>query len=373
MPPSHRERILTAIELREPDMVPITDLALDPPIVEQITGTKLEGFSFSGGSRGKDGWVNSKREISALVKACRKLDFDAINIEDYQLTSKNFSPQFIDQDTFIDEWGRVMKARSDTKTTWWVGGTVTDPEDLASWKPPEPTEPGRMDIFEQAIKEANGEMAVMGYVHIGFHFAWQVRGGLDKFIKDLYLNPNFARKLLDKVFDVSFELAKLMMDAGADILAIGDDYADTHGPLLGPKLFREFELPYLKTVCNEAKKRGIPVWKHSDGNLYPIIEDLIDAGISGLHPIEPPVMDIGDVKERFGDRIFIAGNVDCRHVLPYGSEEDVRKDVHRCIDAAAKGGGYILTSSNSLHSNVKVENIFAMVDEARKYGKYRKS
>ena len=60
---SHRERILTAMNLGEPDMVPITDLALDPPIIEQITGMKLEGFSFSGGSRGKDGWINSKKPI----------------------------------------------------------------------------------------------------------------------------------------------------------------------------------------------------------------------------------------------------------------------------------------------------------------------
>ena len=127
MPMSHRERILTAMDLREPDMVPITDLALDPPIVAQITGTELEGFSFSGGARGKDGWVNSKKEITAGVRAARTLDFDAINIEDYQLTSKEFSPRFIDEETYVDEWGRIMKARSDTKTTWWFGGTRGHP------------------------------------------------------------------------------------------------------------------------------------------------------------------------------------------------------------------------------------------------------
>jgi uroporphyrinogen decarboxylase len=81
-------------------------------------------------------------------------------------------------------------------------------------------------------------------------------------------------------------------------------------------------------------------------------------------------MDLKDVKEKYGDKICLAGNVDCRYVLPYGSEEDVRKDVRRCIDAAGKGGGFILASSNSLHANVKIENIYVMVDEARKYGKY---
>jgi uroporphyrinogen decarboxylase len=110
--------------------------------------------------------------------------------------------------------------------------------------------------------------------------------------------------------------------------------------------------------------------KHSDGNLYPILEDIVNTGISALHPMEPEVMDIGDVKRRYGDRICIMGNVDCKYVLPYGTEEDVRRDVRRCIDAAAEGGGFILTSSNSLHANVKPENIIIMVDEARRYGKY---
>jgi uroporphyrinogen decarboxylase len=89
-----------------------------------------------------------------------------------------------------------------------------------------------------------------------------------------------------------------------------------------------------------------------------------------LHPIEPRIMDLKDVKERYGHRICLLGSVDMRYVLPFGNEEDVRKEVRRCIDSAGKGGGYILTSSNSLHSDVKPENIFFMVDEARRYGKY---
>jgi len=81
-------------------------------------------------------------------------------------------------------------------------------------------------------------------------------------------------------------------------------------------------------------------------------------------------MDLADVKQRYGDKFFLRGNVDCMYILPYGSEEDVRKDVRRCIDAAAEGGGFILADSNSMHSNVKTENILIMMDEARKYGRY---
>ncbi|MCD6529007.1 hypothetical protein J7L06_01795 [Candidatus Bathyarchaeota archaeon] len=136
------------------------------------------------------------------------------------------------------------------------------------------------------------------------------------------------------------------------------------------KQFREFELPNIRRVVDLARKKGVPVLKHSDGNIYPILDDMIEAGIRGIHPIEPGAMDLRDVKLRYGRKICILGNVDCRYVLPFGSEEDVRRDVRRCIDAAAEGGGFILTSSNSIHANCKVENVYIMVNEARKYPLY---
>ncbi len=72
---------------------------------------------------------------------------------------------------------------------------------------------------------------------------------------------------------------------------------------------------------------------------------------------------------RYGDKICILGNVDCRCILPFGTEEEVRRDVRRCINAAAGGGGYMLASSNSIHANCKVENVYTMMDETRRYGK----
>jgi len=155
-----------------------------------------------------------------------------------------------------------------------------------------------------------------------------------------------------------------------DIIVEGDDLADSKGPIFSPKILKEFFFPYIEKFIQECDSHKIPVMKHSDGNLSPIMNDLIDLGIDGLHPIEPSVMDLAQVKQQYGNKIFLRGNVDCVHVLPYGSESEVRQDVRRCISAAAEGGGFILSDSNSLHSNVKTENIQIMVDEARKYGKY---
>jgi len=368
----HKERFLAVLERRLPDMVPITDLDIDGSIIGKITGVRVSG----GGQQsptigGKDSWRAVLGNIDAVIEAHRKLGFDAFLLTNYRLVKRGYRQEFLDDNTFVDEWGRVMKVKKETGIAWYSGGIISSEEDLEVFDPPDVGEPGREEILIHALKNAGKDLAVGGEVQTGFVISWEARGGLDRFIIDMYKNPVFTRKLMKKFADACFEFAKMMMDAGVDLLVLTDDYADNHGPIINPSLFREFELPYLKRVIDKAKKKGIPVMKHSDGNLYPILEDIIGAGISGLHPIEPGLMDIGQVKRRYGDRIFVAGNVDCKHVLPYGSEDEVRRDVRRVVDAAGKDGGLILTSSNSLHSSVKLDNIYTMVDEARICGRYK--
>jgi uroporphyrinogen-III decarboxylase len=165
-------------------------------------------------------------------------------------------------------------------------------------------------------------------------------------------------------------MMKYMIDAGVDVLFITDDYADNRLPFMSVDLFRKFELPNIRRIARLAHKRGVPILKHSDGNLEPYMEDMIRAGIDGIHPLEPGAMDLREGKALYGDRLCILGNVDCRFVLPMGSESTVRSDVRRCIESAAPGGGYVLTSSNSIHANCLVDNALTMVDEARKIGIY---
>jgi len=371
MPMSHRERFFSAVDLKEPDMVPITDMGLDSPIVEAITGKRLGGFSLVAGSE-KDPWEASIRNRIALSRACLKLGFDAIPaMSDYSLCSKKYKPSFISKNRYIDEWGRKLESRQETKTTWWVGGIVETEEDMENYVPPDPEEEGMFEMVERVLKPLRDkDAAIICQGHAGWHIAFQVRGGIDKLLIDMHLKPDLAHKFLDKVAETCLGMVKIMLDGGAEVAFITDDYADNHSPLMSMKQFREFELPNVRKVIALAEKRGVPVLKHSDGNIYPILNDMVEAGIRGIHPIEPGAMDLKDVKTRFGEKVSIVGNVDCRYVLPFGTEEDVRRDVRRCIDAAAEGGGYVLASSNSLHANCKVENIYTMVDEARRYGRY---
>jgi uroporphyrinogen decarboxylase len=141
---------------------------------------------------------------------------------------------------------------------------------------------------------------------------------------------------------------------------------------MSPGHFREFFLPGIKRIIERTHQLGGYFMKHTDGNIWSLIEMLVEAGIDIIHPLEPIAgMDLGKVKQEYGDRVCIMGNVDCSYLLPFGTEKQIETEVKDCLRKAARGGGYILGSSNSIHSGVKPENFIAMVEAAKQHGTYR--
>jgi uroporphyrinogen decarboxylase len=103
----------------------------------------------------------------------------------------------------------------------------------------------------------------------------------------------------------------------------------------------------------------------------PIIDIIMDSGIDCIDPIDPVAgMSLAHIKKTYGDRVSIKGNVDCANTLVYGSVEETIEETKNCIRTAAPGGGYILSSSNTIHASVKPENYLAMLDTLKKYGNY---
>jgi uroporphyrinogen decarboxylase len=138
---------------------------------------------------------------------------------------------------------------------------------------------------------------------------------------------------------------------------------------MSPEHYRRFIRPWNKKLVTAAHGRGAMVVFHSDGNIWPIMEDLVEMGFDGVNPLEPDAgMALAAVKARYGDRLCLLGNIDCGDLLCNQSEAEVETAVREAIEAAAPGGGYVLCSSNSIHPGVKPENFVAMVRSAKKYG-----
>ena len=151
-------------------------------------------------------------------------------------------------------------------------------------------------------------------------------------------------------------VAERVCKLGFDVYASTDDMAFNTQPFFSPKVFRELVVPRFREV---AKHITLPWVVHSDGNIMPFLPDLIDLGISGVHPLEKGAMDVAAVKRDYGDRICLLGNVDL-NILGLGTEEETEREVYELIHTAGPGGGYIVSSGNSLAGYLKPENVRAL-------------
>lgn len=183
--------------------------------------------------------------------------------------------------------------------------------------------------------------------------------GLEQFSYYLVDCPDLMAELLEVNTVRAVTLAEHYPENhGVEVAFLGDDIAFHSGPLMNPEWMREHYFPRLARAIDAWHKAGIKVLFHSDGNLNPILDDLVEAGIDGLNPIEVLAgMDVGEIHRRY-PHIFMAGGIDVSQLLPFGKPQEVRDAVKRALEAA--GGRIMIGSSTELNHDVPLENFLAM-------------
>jgi uroporphyrinogen decarboxylase len=157
------------------------------------------------------------------------------------------------------------------------------------------------------------------------------------------------------------------VDLGAEVLVLGDDAAHADGPMISPRMWREFILPHHKRIVGAF---DVPVIWHSDGNVEPLLPMAVEAGFAGLHGLEPAAgMDLARIKREFGHDLVLIGNVDVR-VLCDSDLEAVRAEVDRCVAQGAPGGGYMIASCNSIFEGLNHIAVAEMFRYERQVGFY---
>jgi uroporphyrinogen decarboxylase len=220
------------------------------------------------------------------------------------------------------------------------------------------------------VERFKGQRAIVAIMQEPFGTVNDLRGAANHFM-DIVKNPELILRLNDIVVKHHLKLIKNCIDIGADIIAIAGDFAITDGPIVSPKHLEKFAIPPLAELVRFTHSLGVPLIKHTDGNIMPIMELILGTGMDALHPIDPIAgLDIGVVKEKYGDRICLIGNIDCGPLLMWGRKEEVRQAVKETIRKAGRGGGLIAASSHSIQSKVKPENYIEMVKAIREYGRY---
>jgi uroporphyrinogen decarboxylase len=267
------------------------------------------------------------------------------------------------------EWGFVTQETAEEHGIE-VESPIKSLEDLKRFIPPDPREPGRFTAIEDAIARYDDHKAVVVHLNDVFSLPRYLMG-MENLLLAIALDPELVKALVKMSVDINLELAKEVAAIGAKIVYTGDDIAYNTGPLMSPKSFRELFYPDFFRVMQGFKELGLIVIKHTDGNLWPIMDMIIDSGIDCLDPIDPQAgMDLAEVKAKYGDRVALKGNVDCAQLMTFGTPQEVVEATKVALEQGMPGGGYILSSSNSIHSAVKPENYAAMLQTLKDYGQY---
>lgn len=335
-----RERVLTALKLKQPDRVP---------------------------------WVESSVHNNLVEKLLKRTDFEKASVTQlFTLPGARFSPAVfevlaIDNTNFSVAPPRFVKSQNVEGMDIIIDGLIKTEADLAKIVLPDP----ESDEFYKSAREfvarfkaSNKALCITTRMGVSNTY---LSMGIEHFSLQLYENRDFVLKMMDIFIDWACKAVKKINELGFDFMIIPEDLAWKQGPMFSPKMFRELFLPRMKKVADKIK---IPWIYHSDGNLMPILDDLLTLGMNGLANIEPNAMDINDLKKRYGRRVCLVGNIDLHYTLTQGTPEETEAEVKKRIQEVGKGGGYILASSNSLAGYCKPENVLAMHRALLKYGSY---
>jgi uroporphyrinogen decarboxylase len=291
--------------------------------------------------------------------------------EDMLITSVGWADSYYqDAETYSDEWG-IGWTSSPYETPFGVGRyteicyhPLAADDAILTYQPPDPTRPELYHAAEQTIREFKDEYWIVGAtVTTIFECAWALRG-LEQMLSDLPLNPDLADQILEIPYRYHLAVAKRLVELGVDMIWTGDDVGTQRGMLMSPKMWRQFLKPRMANFIAELKaiNPAVKVAYHSDGDILPIIPELIDIGLDVLNPIQPACMNPAELKKQFGKNLCFWGSMDEQYTLPMGSPDYVRAEVIERLNTIGKGGGLIIGPTHHVQLDTPMENFWAMVN-----------
>lgn len=382
-----RERILKTLNHGEPDRVPY-DLA--GSTWTGITNTAYHNLrKYLGKKPDNPGWSDVIQQI--VIPSEEILDELAVDTRGvFPLTSHNWAVYSKLKDCgdyweYIDEWSFVHHF---PKNGYWFS-LVKSPLQEVDFEGeniiegfPWPDAGNKLrfvGLREKAIQFRNQDKIVMtkGFCAGLFEMHQRVRG-MENAMLDPFLFPQSSDKLIGKLADLKIEFWDALLNEIGDVVDIvgeGDDYGTQQSQLIAPEQFREYYKPHFERVLRFIKEKApnVKIMFHSCGNVRPIISDLIEMGVDILNPVHITATGMKplQLKNDFGkDIVFWGGGVDTQHVLPSGKPQQVKDDVKRNIEALAPGGGFVFNTVHNIQAEVPPENIMAMIEELREFGKY---
>ena len=369
-----RQRVLTALNHKEPDRVPLD----------------LGGLGTNMQVRAQDelkNYLGIKGETKAFVRQHAEPDEEilerfgidtryvrAIPLNKTELASDN---------SYVDDWGIKLQMPPSSHyydVVEFPLANASSVSDLRNYDWPDPTDPRRVTGLKEKARHLfqNSNCAIVADApQLGiFEMSWLLVG-FEKFLIELSYNTNFVRYLLEKVTELEIALYDTFLSQVKDyihVVAVSDDLGTQDNLIISPELYKSAIKPLHKKFWQFVKdKSNAYLYFHCCGSIKKLIPDFIELGVDILNPVQVSAadMDTKQLKQEFGhDITFWGGGCDTQKILPFGTPEDVKNEVKRRIGDLSAGGGFVFAPVHNIQPDVPPENIVAMYQTALKNGGY---
>jgi uroporphyrinogen decarboxylase len=373
-----KERVLAALSHEESDRVPLV-----------IGGTNATGIKMKAyrelkkllGVEAPDRWIYDWPELGTALpdeEVLRRLGADTRAVLDsYPAHILERAKSRPAHSPFLDDWGTGNLEIEDGR--WYPGihplADATTIDEIESYPWPDMDDPTRVAHVRaqaRALSDAN-EHAVIGCPWLLFPFERaHAMQGMDTFLANMLVVPEFAQALLWKIEDLCETLMGHFLDEAGDtldIIKIGDDLGTQESLMISPATYREMLKPvHAKLIAFIKSKTKAKIFFHSDGDVFDLIPDFLEIGVDILNPIQSGAGRMSDLlrlKKTYGKDLVLCGAIDTQRILPYGTPEQVRAEVKRVCSILGPGGGYMVAAVHTVMDEVPAANILAMCDAVK--------
>jgi uroporphyrinogen decarboxylase len=328
---TRRERVIAAIEHRQPDIVPYT------------IGLTRQAYDRLIGYVGDQGYVD---RIGSHI------------------TGAGYGWQVEDppgSGYWRDHFGVVWNKNGADKDIGVVDSYLIREPDLGLYTFPEVDLAAIRNKCEALLSNAGDAFTVFEIGFSTFERAWTLRG-MENLLVDMLSEPRFVHALLDRICEFNLTVMDEALKYPIDGFMFGDDWGQQHGTIMGAPHWREFLKPRMKRVYERAKSAGKSVAQRSCGDIHELMPDLIEIGLDVYQTFQPEIYDVKAVKREFGRDLTFWGGISTQRVLPWVTPDEVKRVAREMMATVGEGGGYIAAPTHSIPGDVPPENIVALVE-----------
>ncbi len=374
-----RERVLFALDHKEPDRVPIDFGGIVTSMHHESHRRLLEHLGMPPYQAPIQDMFQQIVYPAPALKEKFRADVESLFANPVSGWKLEVDPE---TDTWTDEWGVLYQRPAGG---YWYDladhplkeGTI---EELEKFQFPAPRDPNRIeglaakarDLLENTDRAITINSPTAGV----FEHSYWLRG-IEPLFSDMAFNKKYVEALAERVVEWQLEFWDFVLDEVGPyvhVVKLGDDLGGQHGPLFSPDLYREIYKPRHRRLTDLIHhKTGAKVFFHTCGSIYWAMPDIIESGMDIVNPVQVSARDMepARLKREFGrDVVFWGGGADATKTMTFGTPEDVKEEVKKHIHDLAPGGGFVFGSIHNIQAEVPPENIVALYEAAYEYGQY---